>query len=222
MDDLTNTNQVGMNYPNSAKDAPSREHSQIQRNTNGPIDFSLRSLSQDEFKKFDPSDLEFLRANLPSSTKVKVSSKRSLFSNRFIKTTFRRIRRTQSVEVIRVWNVCQHDLKSFQWGWVNPPIEGDEFIGSNIKITIGGWLIGRNSQPRIVRLLFDQTVIAEAPINVPRPDVAKTHSFQHPNCGYSISLDTTLLPDEAEVILDAVFPDMNTAIVGSILIRKYG
>jgi hypothetical protein len=219
MDDITKKFNLTGLWNSNLNGNPEPEKDGVNKfNDQEPIDFSLQSLAQDEFRKFDSGDLAFLRASLSPSLESETKQVRS--SNQIIKALFRRINRTKSIEVLRVINVCQRDLKSFQWGWVNPPRQGDEFYGSTL--IIGGWIVGRDSQPTAIRALFNQAVIAETQVNIPRPDVAKSHFFQYPNCGYQVSSDLSFLPHKVEIILEAVFPEGHTAVAGSVLLRKYG
>jgi hypothetical protein len=222
MDELTNLNDSEQTCHPRLQPAlthSSKGHQNSKPSAN-PMDFSLQTLTEDDFEKSDSRSLAFLRETLsPSAINIPTSEKDRV-AHRLTKTVLRKITCTKSVEILRVANICQSNSKAFQWGWVNPPVAGNEFLG--LSIPVEGWLVGKTSQPITVRLIFNQTVIVETPVNIPRPDVAKAHFFQYLNCGYSTSLDTAHLPNKAEVIVDAVFPEMHTAIVGSILFRKYG
>lgn len=185
-----------------------------------PVDFKVQLL-QDDFETLDSSrNISFLKDNLSAAVKPNRPAKQDSFASRLIKQLSAKIHRTQIIEILSVTSTCQRDLKSFQWGWIDAPKVGDQFYSSNLLMT--GWLIGRGSQPSRINFLLNDVVIATTPIHISRPDVAKAHFFQYPNCGYKTILDITTFSGKAEIVMQAVFPEGYTAVSGSITLRKYG
>ncbi|MFM7424159.1 MAG: hypothetical protein ACKO7W_04030 [Elainella sp.] len=216
MDDLTKTDQsIELCYPSSQRSLNQQENVSRQ-----PIDFSLRSLSQDSFEQIDPQRSNLLRSSLSANSKLDTNCNSLKNKIRKLKNSIiRKITHTKSVEILRVVNTCQTNLGVFEWGWLNPPVQNTELRG--FSIPIGGWIVGRDAQPTMIKITCNQEILAEIPVNIPRPDVTKAHFFQHVNCGYSTLLDVTSLPNKAEIVLLAVFSNGDTAVAGSIRICKY-
>lgn len=224
MDELTQMNDsAGVCNPKLRHTSPSHETNQcndLRRNLREPVDFGFQPL-KDNFEELDSShNIRFLRENLSAAVKPNNLFKQDRFVNRFVKQISAKFRRTQSVEILRVVSTCQSDLKSFQWGWIDSPQARDEFRSFNVLM--GGWVIGKNSQPTTMNFLWEQTIITTTPIHIPRPDVAKAHFFQYPNCGYETLLNIAALPSEAKIIMQAVFPEGHMAVFGTIMLHKYG
>ncbi len=221
MDDLTKLDDTSELCGPGSNRALQGQHKNTKSLNRNPIDFSLRSLSQDGFESVDSQRLNLVRTSLSASTKP--DSQRSGFRDKIAcwkNTIIRKVTRQKSVEILRVMNTCQIDLKTFQWGWLNPPMQNTEFLG--FSIPIGGWIVGREAQPSSIRIFCGEELLAETPIDIPRPDVVKAHFFQGvTNCGYSTSLDLAKLANNAEIVLVAVFPNGHMATVGSIQFRKY-
>lgn len=166
-------------------------------------------------------DLFFLQKHLSSTTKPRNSiSSYSLFIAKSAKRIIRTITGKQSIEIVHVINTCQTDLKTFLWGWINPPVEEDLFSG--FAITVGGWVLGKKLQPTAIRFLVNQAIVIETPIDVPRPDVVKLHFTEKVKCGFGAVIDLEPFPNSSELLLQAIFPDNTTAALGTIKYRKYG
>lgn len=193
-----------------------------QGNLHQPINFNFQIFTSEDGCKEDLTEnlksahkhLSFSRSTQPSHY-VSLSK----FLSRLIKKGLRKINRKKSIEILQIINTCQNDTKTFAWGWISPPIVGDEIYGPSLPIS--GWVIGRNSQPVSMRFLVNQTIVAETPINIPRPDVVKALFVEYKNCGYSAFLDVEMLHG-GEIVLEAVFPEGHTAKVGSARFCKYG
>lgn len=224
MDDLTGIdNSTGLrNSKISESTIANSKAISHQNNLHQPINFNFQIFtSEDDFKEDLTENLKSAHQHLSLSRSTQPSYyvSPSKFLSRLIKKVIRKINRKKSIEILQIINICQNDLKTFAWGWISPPIVGDEIYGSSLPIA--GWIIGRNSQPVSIRFIVNQTIVAETPINVPRPDVVKALFVEYKNCGYSASLDIDIL-HEGEIVLEAVFPEGNTAKVGSARFCKYG
>lgn len=141
---------------------------------------------------------------------------------RFGKKIISKINGQQSIEVLRIANLCQNYSERLRWGWTDTPKPGDRFESSMLQI--GGWLVGKAEQPIAMRFLSHQVLIAETPIQIPRPDVIKAHFYdaKAANCGYQMSLNLQDFSGEVEIVLEAVFADGKTASACVITLYKYG
>ena len=146
--------------------------------------------------------------------------------SKWIKKVVAKIQGKQYAEVVRVVHLCQADTRLFQNGWIDTPQKKDKLYSS--VISIGGWVMGKQFQPVAVRLIFNELILAESPLNVPRPDVVKSYFSKHIdfghriNFGYSLLVAAETIPDEADLILEAIFPSGEIAPVALIRFSKYG
>lgn len=186
-----------------------------------PISFNLQALpSENDFSKIELDDnLKFVRNHLSLKKERYGGARHYSFLIRLVKRITRKIQGKASVEILRVLNTCQSDTSTFLWGWINPPMAGDEIYGSSIPIN--GWIIGRTSQPHVIQIVVNQAVIAETSISIPRPDVVKAYFTNQINCGYNLLLDVEEFFGETELILQAVFKGCETAVVGRIQFYRY-
>lgn len=224
MDELTrSTELVGINHSKLNQEiSPASQDGLPQPKESKPLDFKIQVLSsKDELSNVDLSDkLQFLKRHLSANTKPRPSFlTRVLFPAGLIKKVSCKISGKKIVEILRITHACQGDLEHFRWGWIDSVKVGDEVYGSHMQVA--GWLVGKSSQPVTIKFIVDQTVIAETPVNIPRPDVVKAYFIKHANCGYNVLLETEKLCG-TELLLQATFPEGHTAQVGSIWFRKYG
>ena len=96
-------------------------------------------------------------------------------------------------------------------------------IQNNINsICIGGWVVGRNSQPVVVKLTFlsgSRKVLRDnIPANIHRPDVAQIHpgypSAQH--SGFWGEIEVAEIVPESKILLEAVFKDSSHVRLGTV------
>lgn len=94
--------------------------------------------------------------------------------------------------------------------------------GKSSKYIVDGWVLTKDSQPCIIRLICNNKVLAESPLKVLRPDVTNAYcliSNDH-YWGYRILLDIKQLPDKGIVQIQAAFTSGNQFAVGSLKFRK--
>jgi len=141
---------------------------------------------------------------------------------RFSKKVISKLNGQRSIEVLKVANLCHNYSERLRWGWTDTPRLGDCF--ENSMIEIAGWLVGKVEQPIAIRFFICQTLIAETPIHIPRPDVIKAHFYdpKASNCGYRISLNLQDFSGEVEIGLEAVFADGVTASACMVTLYRYG
>ena len=94
------------------------------------------------------------------------------------------------------------------------PTAGSAFDRTTLEVS--GWVVGRDSQAREVRLLAGTQLLRTIPLSVPRPDVLALHPGSPELCGFwaltgTLGLDPTFSLD-AEAVLD----DGTVVPVGSI------
>jgi hypothetical protein len=141
---------------------------------------------------------------------------------RFSKKIMSKINGQQSLEILRVSNLCQNYSECLRWGWTDTPKPGDRF--ENSTLAIGGWLVGKINQPIALRFLNRQVLIAETPINIPRPDVIKAHFYdvKFSNCGYHVSLNLQDFSGEVEIDVEAIFADGTKTPACILTLYRYG
>jgi hypothetical protein len=186
-----------------------------------PVSLNLQGLpSETDFVRTELDDnLRFVRRHMSLKRERYRGPKLCFILARLSKRMANRLQGKTCIEILRVVNTCQNDPSTFLWGWINPPIVEDEIHGFDIPI--GGWIIGKKSQPSHIRFLIHQTIVAETPINIPRPDVTKAHFTHQVTCGYHSLLDVRAFSGKTELTLQAVFENQ-TAVMGKIQFYKYG
>jgi hypothetical protein len=146
--------------------------------------------------------------------------------SRRIKKIIAKIQGKQYAEVLRVVHLCQGGNHAFQDGWVDSPQAQDKVYGATVSIT--GWVMGKHVQPTAIRVTANQLTLAEVPLSFPRPDVVKAYFSKsiafgrNANFGYTIPLAIETLPDEVDLLLEAVFPEGEARPAGLIRFSKYG
>lgn len=187
-----------------------------------PVSLKMQGLpSETDFQKVElEENLQFVRKHISSKHERYQGPKFYFAFMRQAKRIANKFQGRTHIEILRVINTCQNDTSNFLWGWINPPIVGDEIYGSSIPVN--GWVIGRRAQPSTIQFIVGQTMIAETPVNIPRPDVVKAHFTNQVNCGYNSLLNVEALSGEIELTLRAVFQEQQAAIVGKIQFYKLG
>jgi hypothetical protein len=155
-----------------------------------------------------------------SSTKARVFSKQPNSIHKFFKRIAGRITGQTTIEILHVVNLCQSNSKCFQWGWINPPVAGDKVLGTTFPIS--GWLLGEKAKPILIRLIVNEKLIAEVPVNIPRPDVVKAHFTNDLDCGFNAVFDATAFSGETCISLETIFSNQETALAGLVKFFKYG
>jgi hypothetical protein len=146
--------------------------------------------------------------------------------SRRIKKIIAKVRGEHYAEVLRVVHLCQGGNHAFQDGWIDSPQAQDKIYGSTVSIT--GWVMGKQAQPTAIRVTANQLTLAEVPLSFPRPDVTKAYfskslAFGHnANFGYTVALAIEALPDESDLLLEAIFPEGEARPAGLIRFSKYG
>src|SRR5262249_49356033 len=104
------------------------------------------------------------------------------------------------------------------------------FIGANLdaptleqgfeghQFNVNGWAMARSERIQTVEICWHDAVLFQAPELTTRPDVAATFPDipDALNCGFSISVDTLLLPEEFELLIRVKFNDGTFAEIGRI------
>jgi hypothetical protein len=212
MDELTGKSETSGTWQSGTAKNLQGKSGRIARGK--PLDYGLQHLDQDLSVMPDLNEqLLLIRNHLTASVTANKHCKRPSALQLFMKGVSNKVKQTQSVMILNVENTAQNNLKFFIWGWLNPPCAGDE---ASSTIPVGGWILGRTSQPTTIRFTVEQEVIAETLINVPRPDVMKAYSIQTSVCGYNTILNPEILPNRGKIILQAIFPDGNSSVAGTI------
>ncbi|MCU0541861.1 MAG: methyltransferase domain-containing protein [Oscillatoriaceae cyanobacterium Prado104] len=97
------------------------------------------------------------------------------------------------------------------WGYnIDSPRNDLEF--ETDKIFVYGWILGKKNPAVAIKVTSGGTVIQQIATNNPRPDVAKIYStvVGSENCGFSAEVGVDELPEECELVLEALFSDQSS------------
>jgi Domain of unknown function (DUF4214) len=126
----------------------------------------------------------------------------------------------QSLEIIISINQVIEQNEFIMAGFMDKPKTGDKIKTSTYMIT--GWLIWKNTPPTI-RLISNETVINEVPIEVRRPDVTNAYCLESKthNWGFKILLNIKDLSERGQLQLQANFANHQVVNFGLIKYIKY-
>lgn len=125
-------------------------------------------------------------------------------------------------EIKDITYFCLEDSEHFWGGWLDFPRKGDVFEGYGLYLS--GWVIGKKKPGVTMQLLFDENLIGEIAINVPRPDVRNAYTFLQQGSdlfGYAGSVNLEVLPNEGKLRLVCVFTDNSSVPMGLVEYCKY-
>jgi len=133
---------------------------------------------------------------------------------------FRKYLGIQSIEIIISINQVIEQNEFIMAGFMDQPKTGDKIKTSTYMIA--GWLIWKNYPPTI-RLISNETVINEVPIQVRRPDVTNAYCLESKthNWGFKILLNIKDLSERGELQLQANFSNHQIVNFGLIQYIKY-
>ena len=84
-------------------------------------------------------------------------------------------------------------------------------------IPIGGWIIGKNSPADKIIITYNDMVLCEAKVNLPRPDVAQVYPMpEAKTSGFSTNLVVSLIPQQAELKLQVLLKNGQQIAIGTI------
>jgi hypothetical protein len=107
------------------------------------------------------------------------------------------------------------------WGGNIESLKAGDKLYSNIG-AVSGWILGR--QPvTMVRLATTEMGIADAPVNISRPDVRKAYSFATTTdiSGFKLIFNFNILPSQGTLQLEAIFADAQVIPFIFIKYQKY-
>jgi hypothetical protein len=101
-------------------------------------------------------------------------------------------------------------------------VEGFEVHESGVWGDVFGWVVPREGSVSLVRIYGEDRVIAETPLNRPRPDVAAAFPSTPlaVNAGFRVGVELASLPPDGTVHVEAVLSDGVHAPLGSVHIRS--
>jgi len=142
--------------------------------------------------------------------------------HRWLKKISSQIHQNRSIEILRITHFCQCDKNNFVDGWISIYKRGDQIPGSILELQ--GWLVGRDSKIVALQIIHNSSLIAEVPVNIPRPDVLKAIPCYSADCnfGYQARLNVENLSDQFELALYSVFQNGTRSIAGLVQFCKYG
>lgn len=107
------------------------------------------------------------------------------------------------------------------WGYnIDSPRNNLQF--ETDKIFVYGWILGKKNPAVAIKVTRGGRVIQQIATNNPRPDVAKIHSkvAGSENCGFSAEVGVSELPEECELVLEAVFSDQSSVPLAVVRFRQ--
>jgi hypothetical protein len=92
---------------------------------------------------------------------------------------------------------------------VDQPRAGAGGIGNTYAFDFEGWVVGRHSRARSVRLIHEDMLFLELPLDIERPDVvaAQPGGAQAERAGFRARLGSLRLPTEFELVVKAELED---------------
>lgn len=115
------------------------------------------------------------------------------------------------IEILDIVPSPINDHEQCLWGFnIESPKQGTQ-IATN-KVWFVGWVLGKNAPPVAVDVISSGTVIYRITFNQSRGDVAEIYPDVPgvENCGFATEVLLSELPEEAELILQAVFSDISS------------
>ncbi len=107
------------------------------------------------------------------------------------------------------------------WGGNIESLKAGDKLYSSIG-TVSGWILGR-SPVTMVRLATTEMGLADAPVNISRPDVRKAYSFATTTdiLGFNLIFNFNILPSRGTLQLQAIFADSQVIPFIFIKYQKY-
>ena len=118
------------------------------------------------------------------------------------------------LEITKVTVVKEHERL---WGW-HLEAPSDHAKEDVFALTMSGWVLGRSARIASVRVMDQDNLVAEIPVQVQRPDIVKAfpQAANSERCGFSAPIGVLGLPTEFELVLQAVVEDGTRFHLGSI------
>jgi 2-polyprenyl-3-methyl-5-hydroxy-6-metoxy-1,4-benzoquinol methylase len=125
-----------------------------------------------------------------------------------------------SIEILDVVLLSVEDSELL-WGF-NIDSPRKQLQSETDKIFVYGWVLGKKYPVVAVKVISSGTLIQKLAANNPRPDVAKIYSnvARSESCGFSAEVGVSELPQEAELLLEAVFSDGNSVPIAAVRFRQ--
>jgi len=107
------------------------------------------------------------------------------------------------------------------WGY-NIDSPRKQYQTENNKIFVCGWILGKKNPAVSIKVTSGGTVIQQIPTNNPRPDVAKIYSnvAGSENSGFAAEIEVSELPEESEIVLEALFSNRSSVPIAAIKFKK--
>lgn len=84
-------------------------------------------------------------------------------------------------------------------------------------IPVSGWIIGKNSPADRVVITYNDLVLCETKVNLPRPDVAQVYPMpEAKTSGFSTNLVVSLIPQQAQLKLKVFLSNGQQIVIGTI------
>lgn len=84
-------------------------------------------------------------------------------------------------------------------------------------VNVSGWVIGKQSPARKLIITHNQTILCEAKVNLPRPDVAQVYSLpEAASSGFETKLVVSSIPPQARLQLQVILQNGDRVLIGAI------
>ena len=88
---------------------------------------------------------------------------------------------------------------------------------SNKKITIHGWVIGKNSAATKIIIRHQNKILAETLVNLSRPDVAQVYRVKNAqNSGFTIILSSLTIPCQTKLTIEVILVNRESISLGTL------
>ena len=122
----------------------------------------------------------------------------------------------ENLEILDVVRTAEQDSDLLLAYAIDKPKKGTtKDVG---VIDVLGWIVGKKSPVVAVEVLSGERVLRKIPIDLPRDDVGKRFSTvpEAKNSGFEATVELMGLPEEDDLILEAVFDDETRLKIGEI------
>ena len=122
----------------------------------------------------------------------------------------------ESLEIIDVVRTAEQDSDLLLAYAIDKPKKGTKKDVATIDVL--GWIVGKKSPTVAVEVMSADRLLRKIPIDIPRADVGKRFSTvpEAKNSGFEATVELIGLPEEDNLVLEAVFKDEKRLKIGAV------
>jgi hypothetical protein len=124
------------------------------------------------------------------------------------------------IEVVEVERLVQTDFDAL-WGFgIGYPNPQTEIFGGSLSIR--GWVLGKQAKATTVRVCWQQKILIETAVNLPRQFVEQNYPEvpEALNSGFDATFTVASIPTTTELEIQAVLEDKTIIAIALILLKK--